>query len=249
LFRPEPGWSKSKSNNIAPQSIRLNPVRTEPVRRAAYRVVDPHTVRDISWHRRFAELSGSMAMAGLTTAVVTAVLATVTQFFPTPGLLTHFAAGTLLGTWGLLILSKFREGRPRERYIDRLLLGGMGLLVGVVLFQLDAWLLVELPTEASSQQQSLLAMTSLSIETNPQHVLLESYVTFFATLFGLRRWWWQTDSFRPQRFRVLSVLLTTIIGAIAARAWGFPVLWGTVWAASLSCVTQLSAVWTPQEER
>ena len=190
-----------------------------------------------------------MAAAGLATAIVTAVLATVTQFFPTSGLLTHFAAGTLLGTWGLLILGKLREGLPRERYIDRLLLAGVGLLVGVVLFQLDAWLLVELPTDAWSQKQSLLAMTSLTLASNPQHVLMESYVAFFATLFGLRRWWWHTDSFRPHRFRVLSVVLTTLVGAIAARVWGFPMLWGTVWAASLSCVTQLSAVWTPQDER
>ncbi len=249
LFRPEPSWSKSQRNNAAPQSVRLNPMRTEPVRRAAYRVVDPNTVRDISWHRRATELSGSMAAAGLATAIVTAVLAAVTQFFPTSGLLTHFAAGTLLGTWGLLILGKLREGLPRERYIDRLLLAGVGLLVGVVLFQLDAWLLVELPTDAWSQKQSLLAMTSLTLASNPQHVLMESYVAFFATLFGLRRWWWHTDSFRPHRFRVLSVVLTTLVGAIAARVWGFPMLWGTVWAASLSCVTQLSAVWTPQDER
>lgn len=249
LFHADSSSATSSRNDVAPQSVRLNSVRTEPVRRAAYRVVDPNTVRDLSWRRRFAELSGSMAAAGLATAVVTSVLATVTQFFPTHGLLAHFTAGTLLGTWALLILGKFREGMPRERYIDRMLLGGVGLIVGLALYQLDAWLLVDLPTDVWSQKQSLLAMTSLSVEGNSQHVLMESYVAFFATLFALRRWWWQTDSFRPHRFRVLSVVLTTIVGAVAARAWGFPVLWGTVWAASLSCVTQLSAVWTPQDER
>ena len=249
LFHADPASTNSKRKDFAPQSVRLNPVRTEPVRRTAYRVVDPDSARDISWHRRFAELCGSMAAAGLATAIVTAVLATATQFFPTRGLLAHFAAGTLLGTWSLLILGKFREGMPRERYIDRLLLGGVGLLVGVALFQLDSWLLVELPSDVWSQKQNLLAMTKISGEGNPQRVLMESYVAFFVTLFALRRWWWHTDSFRPHRFRVLSVVLTTIVGAVAARVIGFPVLWGTVWAASLSCVAQLSAVWTPQDER
>lgn len=250
LFRPDPSWSKT-SDGVVRRSVRLNPKREnpQPTHRAAYRAVDPNTVRDISWYRRAAELSGSLAAAGLATAVVTTVLATVTQFFPSPGLLTHFAAGTLLGTWGLLILGKFREGQPRERYIDRLLLGGVGLLLGIALFQFDEWLLVELPSDGWNQQQNLLAMTSTSLAGNPQQVLLESYVAFFATLFGLRRWWWHTDSFRPHRFRVLSVLLTTMIGILAALAWGFPVLWGTVWAASLSCVVQLAAVWTPQEQR
>jgi len=148
-----------------------------------------------------------------------------------------------------LILSKLREGLPRERYIDRLLQGGVGVLVGIALFQLDNWLLIELPADGWSQKQSLLAMTNLSLDGNPGHVLWESYVAFFATLFGLRRWWWHTDSFRTHRLRVLSVVLTTIVGAIAARAWGFPVLWGTVWAASLSSVVQLAAVWTPPEQR
>lgn len=249
LFRANQSETNSNRRGAAPQSVRLNPVRTEPVRRAAYRVVDPNTVRNVTWRRRATELSGSMAAAGLATAVVTGVLAMVTQYFPTPNLLAHFAAGTLLGSWGLLILGKFREGMPRERYVDRLLLGGVGLLVGAALFQLDTWLLVELPLDAASQKQSLLSMTSVSLSENPQHVLMESYVTFFATLFGLRRWWWHTDSFRPHRFRVLSVVLTTFVGAIAARVWGFPMLWGTVWAASLSCVVQLAAVWTPQVER
>lgn len=217
--------------------------------RAVYRVVSPNSVREISWRRRITELTGSLATAGLATALVTAVLAYVTQFFGSTALIGQFAVGTLLGSWGLLIVSKLREGRPRERYIDRMLLAGVGVLVGVALFELDGWLLIDLPADGWSQKQSLLAMTSTSLSDNPPHVLAESYVAFFATLFFFRRWWWHTDSFRPHRFRVLSVCLTAIVGAIAARAWGFPVLWGTVWAASLSSVVQLAAVWTPREGR
>jgi serine/threonine protein kinase len=215
--------------------------------RAAFRVVNPNSVREISWRRRLTELTGSLATAGLATAVVTAVLANVEQFFGSSALIGHFAAGTLIGSWSLLILGKLREGLPRERYIDRMLLAGVGMVVGVVLFQLDEWLLIDLLADGSPSHQTLLAMTS--VPRKPQGLLAESYVAFFATLFGLRRWWWQTDSYRPYRFRVLSVCLTALIGSAAAFAWGFPVLWGTVWAASLSSVVQLSAVWTPREQR
>ncbi len=218
-------------------------------RLAVYRVLNPNAVREISWRRRMTELSGSLATAGLATAVVSAVLAYVTQFLGSTALVGQFAAGTLIGSWGLLIVGKLREGLPRERYIDRLLLAGVGVLVGVALFELDGWLLIDLPTDGWSQKQSLLAMTGASLSENPQHVLGESYVAFFATLFFFRRWWWHTDTLRPQRFRILSVCLTAIVGALAARAWGFPVLWGTVWAASLSSVVQLAAVWTPREQR
>jgi len=206
-------------------------------------------VREISWRRRITELSGSLATAGLATALVTAVLAYMTQFLGSTALIGQFAAGTLIGSWGLLIVSKLREGRPHERYIDRMLLAGVGVLVGVAMFELDGWLLIDLPLDGWSQKQSLLAMTSTSLTDHPPHVLAESYVAFFATLFFFRRWWWHTDSLRPHRFRILSVCLTAIVGALAARAWGFPVLWGTVWAASLSSVVQLAAVWTPHDQR
>ena len=215
--------------------------------RAAYRVVNPNSVREISWRRRLTELSGSLATAGLATAVVTAVLANVEHFFGSTALIGHFATGTLIGSWSLLILGKLREGLPRERYIDRMLLAGVGMVVGVALFQLDEWLLIDLLADGSAAQQSLLSMTS--VPSNSHRLLAESYIAFFATLFGLRRWWWQTDSFRPQRFRVLSVCLTALIGTGAALTWGFPILWGTVWAASLSSVVQLSAVWMPRELR
>ena len=239
LFGPPPSTSgdrATRSHNAAPF-------------RAAYRVVNPNSVREISWRRRLTELSGSLATAGLATAVVTSVLANVDQFFGSTALIGHFATGTLIGSWSLLILGKLREGMPRERYIDRMLLTGVGMVVGVALFQLDDWLLIDLLADGSSAHQSLLSMTSSTTPSNSHRLLAESYIAFFGTLFGLRRWWWQTDSFRPHRFRVLSVCLTALIGAGAAYVWGFPVLWGTVWAASLSSVVQLSAVWMPREQR
>ena len=242
LFVSEPSVPK-------PSGSRGKRLNQDTTNRVAYRIGNPNLVRDISWRRRITELSGSLATAGLATALLTAVLAYVTQFFGSTALLGQFAAGTLIGSWGLLIVSKLREGLPRERYIDRMLLAGVGVLVGVALYELDGWLLIDLPTDGWSQKQSLLAMTGASLSDNPQHILGESYVAFFATLFFFRRWWWHTDSLRPQRFRVLSVCLTAIVGALAARAWGFPVLWGTVWAASLSSVVQLAAVWTPREQR
>ncbi len=227
----------------------LNPVNSPASRSSTLRNYNPNSVRPVNWRRRITELSGSLAAAGLATTLITGVLAYVTQFFGSTALIGHFAAGTLLGSWALLTMGKLREGLPRERYVERLLLGGVGVLVGIAMFQLDEWLLLELPMSGWSQKQSLLAMTSVSVSGNPQQMLLASYVAFFGTLFALRRWWWQADSYRSCRFRVMSVLLTTLIGWIAAKAWGFPDLWGAVWAASLSSVVQLAAVWTPPHER
>ena len=244
-------WLFLPDRSEAAGGRKLNTPRASETRTrsAGYRVLDPNVVREISGRQRITELTGSLATAGLATAIVTAVLAYVTQFFGSTALIGQFAIGTLIGSWSLLTVSKLREGLPRERYLDRLLLAGVGVLVGVSLFELDRWLLIDLPFDGWSQTQSLLAMTSASVSDNPRYHLAESYVAYFATLFFFRRWWWHTDTLRPHRFRVLSVCLTAIVGAIAAMAWGFPVLWGTVWAASLSSVVQLAAVWTPREQR
>ncbi len=223
-----------------------------PFRRAAYRVMDPNSMREVSWRRRITELSGSMAIAGLATALVTAVLAYLTNLFGSTALTAltgHFVAGTLIGTWSLLVLCKMREGCRRERYLDRLLLAGVGALVGVALFQVDQYLLVDLPKDGWTPHGGVLATTSLQLSDAAEQPKVEGYAAFFAIVFGLRRWWWHADAFRSHRFRVLSVLLTTCVGFLAAQACGFPVLWGTVWAASLSSIVQLAAAWTPPEQR
>lgn len=218
-------------------------------RPAAYRAVDPNTMRIISWRRRFTELSGSLAVAGLATSLVTTALAYTTSFFPAPALLGHFAGATLVASWGLLVLGKLREGHRREPYLDRLLLAGVGAVVGFGIFQLDQFLMIDLPMDGWSQKDGMFVMSGLPMVDAAHQPILAGYIAFFATLFGLRRWWWHTDSCRPHRFRVMSILLTTALGAVLARVWGFPMLWGTVWAASLSSVVQLASAWTPPEHR
>ena len=75
-------------------------------------------------------------------------------------------------------------------------------------------------------------------------------VLFFAGLFAARRWWWLSDSFRRTRFRVSSSLLTLLVGAVVGGLLpGFPVAIGATWALAIAAVIQLSAGWTPHEDR
>jgi hypothetical protein len=75
------------------------------------------------------------------------------------------------------------------------------------------------------------------------------YALFFGALFGLRRWWWHADTFRPKAFRVSSLLLTIALGFLLPMVCAFPQTWAVSWAAAISCVVQLSAVWIPQRLR
>jgi hypothetical protein len=75
------------------------------------------------------------------------------------------------------------------------------------------------------------------------------YMLFFGLLFGLRRWWWQADSYRPKRFRLMAVLLTMALAWALSAVFEFPHGWGIVWAGVLSSVVQLSSAWTPPAAR
>ncbi len=77
--------------------------------------------------------------------------------------------------------------------------------------------------------------------------LLHFSVLFFAALFGLRRWWRQTDELRPQRFRLASVLFTMGLAFLICQIIPFPEIWGVVLAAVISSVVQVASVWQSNE--
>lgn len=72
---------------------------------------------------------------------------------------------------------------------------------------------------------------------------------FFGLLFMVRRWWWQADSFRKARFRISSALVTLFLGVVLSAILPFSEQLGAIWALAISAVVQLSAGWTPQEDR
>ena len=76
-----------------------------------------------------------------------------------------------------------------------------------------------------------------------------AYMAFFGLLFGLRRWWWQADAYRPKRLKVTSALFTALLGYVLTTIIYFPHAWGTVWAVVIACVVQLAAAWTPPGDR
>jgi hypothetical protein len=72
---------------------------------------------------------------------------------------------------------------------------------------------------------------------------------FFGLLFGVRRWWWHTDGFRPKRLRVLSLLLTGSVSTLLGLAIQFPVAAAIGWGLGIAIVVQLSAPWVAPELR
>src|SRR5262249_42472651 len=124
-----------------------------------------------------------------------------------------------------------------------------GAAVGACAFWLSERLLVEIPYENSFV--GLVRQVGGYPLLSPSTVrpTLAAYVLYFAALFGIRRWWWQADAFRPRRFRIASVAASGLVAFFVPAAFAFYQHWGVAWAMAISTVVQLSAPWVAAKDR
>lgn len=256
LARPRPTiapQAPAAARAVAPPQVVRAPRQTASV-------PTPLSLRPMTSRQRLADLTGSMAVATVWSLIASAGVAVMTSLFShsaggpaDPGLFGVFALTTIVGSWVVLFTSKCTEGLAVEEPTRRLILTVFGLGVGAFAFWLDRTLLVQLPDHDSyviphvdGLIHSIGRYPLLTAENQPT---LVGYAMFFAALFGLRRWWWHADAYRPRRFRLRSLLLTCVAGLAVPAAFAFPQDWGLCWAAAMCCVVQLSARWVPKKQR
>ena len=215
----------------------------------------PNTPRTLAFADRAAQFTGSAAIAVLLTGLLTAGIAFVApDFFGNQNGLSQldeaaiglFAITAVLAAWSISGTTKLLEGRNFENGARRLVLLGVGSLVGLGAWGLDEALMVQTGAPADAAFASIGSRPLIDAAHEPTWL---AYVVFFGLLFALRRWWWHADTFRPSRLRVSSVLLTAMLAWLLSALWSFPHSWAVVWAAVVSSVVQLSSVWTPPESR
>ena len=236
----------------------------QPALQRRGRKYGPSTLRQIPLRYRTADLTGAMTYAVLATGLVTALmwLLMPSPFFTgsgtnvlDPARIGLFAITTLLGSWALLLPAKLWEGTSQERFVRRLVQLGMGCLVGTAAFWLHQNLMVgylEYNLLAAKPEPQAVIKTVGSHQLFDESTIqptLAGYIIFFGGLFALRRWWHQIDTFRKSRFRLVSLLLSTLVGFVLPTVLAFPHNWGMMWALAISIVVQLSSAWVPEEDR
>jgi len=219
-------------------------------RRSAWKMLRPETVRTAPLRARMIELAGSLTLALAATAVITAAVAVLSPVMQTPARITLFAAGTLFGSWAVLLTSKVYEGSKVGGGHRRLVTLLGGVLTGAVVCGLHHFLLIRFARDDYNLHGEGLVHTigSLNLSQALQPTLA-GYVLFFGLLFVVRHWWRHADSLRQRRFRITSVLLTTLLGLVTSLVFTFPIMWGVTWAAAISSVVQLSATWFSPDDR
>ena len=239
---------------IVRQSVRpSSAARKSPYHPGGRRVVylDPATPRVISRRHRITDLTNSLSISLAATFLVTLAIFLTTNLLPQVTHAVYFSSVTMLGAWSLMVVSKFREGRTGDVILRRLTQGAFGLGIGFLASGLQQYLMLSGDPlfEAPESVGESLRMGQIQIADGTGYPTMAAFMLFFAMLFAARRWWWQTDSFRRSRFRITSTLFTLLVGAVVAGILHFPGTLGTTWALAISAVVQLSAGWTPPEER
>ncbi len=169
-----------------------------------------------------------------------------------------FASTAVIASWVLIGLSKWNEGRRLDGGTRRLLQMVGGVAVGLAAYGISETLLITPTPPPDTYAGTLWSQPGdpmfVSVGNRPLFIeggrpSLLGYVAFFGVLFGLRRWWWHADAFRPKRFRIGSVIGTVLLAWLVSSIWAFPSVWAMTWAAVISSAVQLASVWTPPEER
>jgi hypothetical protein len=168
----------------------------------------------------------------------------------TPAGLGLFGITTVLGSWAVLVASKMREGSGIAGRQRRLIQTALGAAVGACAWWLHHTLLIDIGYHNSFPGLvQHIGQFNLFNDSPARQPALAAYVLFFAALFGIRRWWWLADAFRPKRFRVGSVIVTTLAAFFIPAAFAFHQDWGVLWGTAIAMVVQLSAPWVPIKER
>jgi hypothetical protein len=259
---PGTGASATPSAPVVPLAAPSPPRHQpgEPGTRCRRAQPNPATIRTVSPRERLAGFAEGAAVAAVLTVVFTAGLAATGFFAPAhfvarsgqsfldavdPALVGLFAATALFAAWTIMGVSKLLEGRNVDPLLRRFMLLLIGCVIGEVAWGLDEFLFVHLPDRGDG-----LFTTVNSIPlADPHGPTWLGYILFFGPLLAVRRWWWHADSYRPRRFRLMSLLLTMLCAFLLSTIWQFPQMWAVVWAAVIFSVVQLSSAWTPPQAR
>jgi uncharacterized membrane protein YqjE len=223
--------------------------------RASWRERAHRELAERPFKNKLLELLGSMLIAALVVTLVSMAL-------PVLGIVgwpTYVWTATVatLGTWAILAPAKFTEGRVEDQTPMRLTMLLLGGLVGAAAFGIGETLLVDLPHSQPpiDSNWGLISHEMLGWPRPPRFNLpggnpsFAAYVTFFAFLFLIVRWWRRAEFTRSARLSVWAVAGCVFAAWLVHLFWWFPQPAGMMIAGAIALATQLASPWMPPSQR
>jgi hypothetical protein len=158
-----------------------------------------------------------------------------------------------IGSWAVLIPSKFAEGKIEDHTPLRISLLLLGTLVGLSAWFLGDALMLKMPgwSEPINVGKGLITHEMLGWQQTDQFVnpAAAVYVAYFAFLFLVPRWWRQTDFTRDSRLSIWSGVTCVMWAWLLHMFWWFPQPLGMMAAGVIALSTQLASPWMPPSQR
>ena len=151
----------------------------------------------------------------------------------------------IVGSWALLACSKNWESRIGNAWMRRAAIAVIGLAIGLIAFYSAGSFNLNLTEMATRDFQSV-ATERFVYQGIP---ILPAYLIFFGGLFGILRWWRQTDPVRKTRLSLLSVSLCLIWATLFSHVLNVPLSINCVLAVVISISIQLASPWIHPETR
>jgi hypothetical protein len=158
-----------------------------------------------------------------------------------------------LGSWAILVPTKFAEGRIEDQVPMRLTLLILGALVGAIAWYLAGVLMLTTPVwgEPMNVNKGLLSNEMLNWPRPPdRNIFPVYYIAYFAFLFVVPRWWRQAEFTRDARLSLWRVITCAGWAWLLHIFWWFPQPAGLLTAGVIAFATQLASPWmTPSKRR
>ncbi len=143
-------------------------------------------------------------------------------------------------SFNILSLGKLWECDDGEPLARRLALAGVGAAIGYLAFVAGEFLMIPLDGVLVRDLDSTSLSPSLYPEGNPT---VSAFVTHFALLFAVLRWWKPVDPLRRKRLSLWSVAVAVFVGWAVHQFIPIPGAIGIMAAGGIAITVQLSAPW------
>jgi hypothetical protein len=198
----------------------------------------------VSLRGQIGELAGSMAIAAVIALLATVLWAAVIGN-PRVGLLGSLFFSTVLISWCILVPSKFWTRSAGDGWGRRLVLMGLGALVGVVTMWLNGWT----PAQSEIDRYHMETASEPVHRGIPQSLGLSSsarYVAYFGLALGALRWWRLADRKRKYWFSLFPLLCAGFWAMVLTFAWPWneqPSFFGAAALVMASAIVQWVSPW------
>ena len=233
---------------VPPRAIPVPPPKPRPPLEAIPTVL-PVVV---SWRGQIGELTGSMALAAALALVGTtlwAVLCHLSGQGLSPsnlGTIFFLAVGA---SWAVLVPAKVWALRRGDFWSRRILMMTLGILLGLSTLWLQGWSPHHLPEAIGNAPRPLHHLTTLLSWLPSGQTEGIGYVSYFALVFFVLRWWRMADPRRSQRFSFLPLLAAGVWALLPLTVWPpasvETVALGAVSLVMTSAIVQLVSPWEP----